>query len=302
MSGMKRGSEMRMVSMAKRCAATWISRLGMAIAMSALTAIPALAMAGCVVIVPGCGSYAPLIESKRTSQIPQVADAPIKVKTQNGSIAIKKHDGTEVTISAVIRGQTQERLDATRVLAERKADNSLAVYVQWPEGGRKNNEGCDFKIEIPSAKGVTAESSNGSITLVGLAGVLKAESSNGAITIRAHDGEIKAGTSNGAVTIERAKGKVKASSTNGDISVSLADEVTGPVDIDTSNGSVSFEVGPAFVGTLKASTSNGSLTMPSGESIVQTSKTKRSAELVFGKGEHASVVKSSNGSVTVKRR
>ncbi len=282
--------------------ATWIARLSLTIAMSALVAIPALAMAGCVVIVPGCGAYAPTIESKRTSQIPQVADSPIEVKSQNGSIVIEKSGGSEVTISAVIRGQTQERLDATRVLAERKADNSLAVYVQWPEGGPKNNEGCDFKIEVPNAKGVTARSSNGAITLIGLAGFAKADTSNGAITVRSHDGEVGAGTSNGVVTIERAKGKVKASTSNGDVSVSLADDVAGPVDIDSSNGSVSLEVGPAFVGTLKASTSNGSLTMPSGEGIVQTSKTKRSAELVFGKGEHASVIKTSNGSVTVRRR
>lgn len=296
MSGMTKGTT------AKAGGATWIARLGMTLAMSALAAVPALAMAGCVVIAPGCGSYAPTIESKRTSQIPHVADAPIEVKTQNGAIVVEKHDGADVTISAVIRGQTQERLDATRVLAERKADSSLAVYVQWPEGGRRGSEGCDFKIGIPSVKGVTADTANGAIMLVGLAGPLKADTSNGAITIRSHEGDIEAETSNGKVTIERAPGKVKASSSNGAMSVTLADNAAGPVEIETSNGSVNLEVGPAFVGTLKASTSNGSLTMPSGEGIVHQSVTKRSAQLKFGSGENTSVVKTSNGSVTVKRR
>lgn len=296
MSGNKTGA------VAQGRGAGLLYRFCTALAVVVFASVPAMALAGCVVGVPGCGSRAPLIESKRTSEIPHVADAPIEVKTQNGAIVIEKSGGTGVVISAAITGLTQERLDATRVLAERKADNTLAVYVQWPDGGRQSYERCDFKIEIPSAKGVTAESSNGAITLVGLAGVLKADSANGAITIRSHDGDIEAETSNGKVTIEHATGKVKASSSNGALSISLADAAAGPVEIDASNGAVSLEVGSAFAGTLRASTSNGSLTIPSGEGIVQNSKTKRSAELVFGKGEHTSVLKTSNGSVTVKRR
>ena len=46
-------------------------------------------------------------------------------------------------------------------LAERQDNGALAVSVEWPEGKRRNREGCSFEIRIPDAVDPTLRTSNG---------------------------------------------------------------------------------------------------------------------------------------------
>src|SRR5215813_7137297 len=86
----------------------------------------------------GCGVFPPPVEATRTSHLAHVAGKPISVETANGSISVAGVSGEkDVTVVAKLRARTQERLDATKVLAERKDDNSLSIYVQWPDNNRE---------------------------------------------------------------------------------------------------------------------------------------------------------------------
>src|SRR5690606_19532802 len=122
--------------------------------------------------------------------------------------------------------------------AERQADGSLLIRVEWPEDGRKGNEGAHLEIDLPAgaATSIQAKTSNGRIELTGLQTPegARLKSSNGAIVVRGHTGDINADTSNGAVTIEGATGAVEAHSSNGRIEISQAPGA-GSITANTSN-------------------------------------------------------------------
>lgn len=250
----------------------------------------------------GCVLNFAVEEETRTSSIPHMAASPLVVDTANGAITVSTSaQATEVTIVAKLRAQTKERLAATKVLAERKDDETLSVYVKWPEDKRLSNEGCAFEVVLPDASSVKLTSSNGAVTAKGINGVVYAESSNGAITVDRAGGEVTAKTSNGSVTISDAPGKVLADSSNGAIRVSMTHDAKGPVKLDTSNGAITLTFGAAFSGTIEADTSNGRVTVSGVETGKIKQHKKSEAAVTLGDGDK-SVLETSNGSITIERR
>lgn len=285
-------------------------RFGRPLAAAAL----GLALCGCNATYGG-----PLREEKRAMTAPHVAASPIHVKTENGGVTITtKSDATEVSINAVVRATTDERLAQTRVTSERLSDGALKIDVHWPGGKPEGSESCSFDITLPDARGVKVRTSNGPIRLSGLGGDATLESSNGSITAHRQAGAVKAATSNGkieivapggsviatlsngAINVKDAPADVSASSSNGGISVRLAPTSPGPVAIDTSNGPATLELGPAFVGTLDLRTSNGRIRADGLPGAVVVSRKDSSATLKFGDKDTASHIRTSNGSVEVR--
>lgn len=265
------------------------------------------AVAACLLVLPalpalGCGFLAPPVEQTRTSTLAHVVGSSLSVESANGGITVTAvPEAKEVTVTAKLRARTQERLDATRVLAERKPDNSLSIYVKWPDDSREGNEGCSFEIKLPDVKGVMLNSSNGALTLSGSSGAAELSTSNGAVTVKRHDGEVKVKTNNGAVTGEAVNGAATVHTSNGAITFSLAPGAAGPVTLESSNGAVTLHVGNGFAGDLSVKTSNGSVTLPEGVGIAVKDREKHSAKLEFGTGGGHSSIRTSNGSVTVTR-
>jgi DUF4097 and DUF4098 domain-containing protein YvlB len=250
-------------------------------------------------VLAGCGITQPLFEGDQTVQVEHVPRSPVEVRTVNGSVEIEAVARDDVRIDAHIRARTAERLDAVLILAERTPDGALSIHAQWPDGRRLNNEGCRFTIQLPDAAGVTVQTSNGGITIAGLAGRAELETSNGAITITGHDGPVQAKTSNGRITMDGVTGPIVADTSNGRVNIDLPDAATGPVTIDTSNGAVALEVGPAFAGALTMDTSNGSVRLHGvPDSAVQGSKSRKHVNLVIGDDGQPSSIDTSNGSIT----
>ncbi len=269
-----------------------VTRRVLAALGAGLLALPAL----------GCSVMDPTVEETRTSTLAHVAGSPLSVESANGSISVATStDLKEITVVAKLKARTKERLEATKVLAERKPDSSLSIYVKWPGDSREGNEGCSFEIRMPDVKGVSLQTSNGSVTLSGSSGAANVKTSNGSVTVSRHDGEIKIKTSNGSITGSGVNGPANLDTSNGSVSLSLAPSFAGPVEIDTSNGAVTLGVGSGFAGELSVKTSNGAITLPSGPFVKVASKSKGSAKLSFGEGGKSSKIATSNASVTVSR-
>lgn len=289
---------------------TWIARsrpLGVALACAA-------ALGGCV------GAWSTVTREAEVTA-PAVSPEPrVSVRTENGSIEVRREARGDVLVRGVIRARTQERADQTRLVAEYAPDGVLLVTVGWPDGQRQRHEGCNLEVLLPAAGGVTAETSNGAIVLAGLGGDAVARTSNGRIDVQDQGGAVTAQTSNGAVLVARAGGPVDVRSSNGRIEVqaapgsvagetsngaievALAPESPGPVRLRTSNGPITLDVGAGFTGELSLGTSNGSIRLPQDAPGVRVvSLEKRSARLIFGDGAESSSARTSNGGVTVRR-
>lgn len=253
----------------------------------------------------------------RENDVDHVADKPLNVTTDNGAIKILKGSGDKVHIVAKVRATTQERLDQTKVATTREPDGTLKVVVQWP-GTRKASEGCDIEVQTPGADGVTATTSNGSISATGLSGVAVLGSSNGSITVDAWEGDLKATTSNGSIDATAVAGKVHAASSNGrvratnvagpvtietsnaSVDVALKPKSAGPVTIETDNGTVHLKVGPAFIGKVHAQTSNGKVTVTGANAKPVGKPSRDEGTWQFGEGGKESEIETDNGSITVE--
>lgn len=239
------------------------------------------------------------------------------VEVANGSIEVRA-GGDAVSIEAKVRAITQERLDATRVVAARQADGTLSIRIDWPDGGRKSNEGCSLAIVVPDAGAVGLVTSNGALTLegagthavlrtsngaikvAGVSGKVEARTSNGRVEVSDVPGGVYAESSNGRIELSRVGGPVTATTSNGAVSVRLNHESAGPVAVHTSNGSVRVEVGAGFRGELDASTSNGGFSVEGFQTAQSVSIGKNWAKIRF-EGEGSSKIRTSNGSVTLLR-
>jgi DUF4097 and DUF4098 domain-containing protein YvlB len=264
----------------------------------------AVALSGCSITFPG-SEQAPFQETRET-WAPVAAEQAVAIESANGAIVIREApegSGDEVKIVAEIRATTEERLALTEVRADRQADGSLLIRVEWPDGERKGNEGARLEMDVPAgaAAAIKATTSNGAIELTGLDCPAQLESSNGAITVRGHAGAIRARTSNGAVTIEGATAEVEANSSNGRIEIAQAPGA-GSITATTSNGRITIDLASGFAGAVTGRTGNGSITLPRGEDVTVQRSERREAAVTVGDDNAVRVdARTSNGSIQVRR-
>ncbi len=250
-----------------------------------------------------------------------VPNSTINVTTANGSVRITADDATRdvIVVATITAGgdtqeQADERLAGVHVTLERLADGTLSISPSFP-GGRRSNDACSLDITLPGAEGAVVDTSNGAVTLVGLAGDAEVHSSNGSILVEGQSGAVRARTSNGRIHVVDAGGLIDAQTSNGSVEISglahsaviktsngrvvcrAIDGATGPIQIKSSNGSVTLVVPASMGGTIVASTSNGSVGVSGPAAEVDGSKHHRTIRLADQGAE--SHVETSNGGVTV---
>jgi hypothetical protein len=248
-----------------------------------------------------CPSSPARFEATRAVPLPagvSAAAAPVFVESRNGSITLLR--GATPSLTARLGCTTQERLDATQIVAERQpADGSLRVFVAWAGGRPEDGEGCSFELTLPATSAVTLRTSNGPLEVAGLAGPADLHTSNAPVTVARHAGDVRVQTSNGSVTLTAVTGSARANTSNASVRIT---DVAGPATVHTSNGSVDLTLPPTFAGTLSLSTSNGSIHCPTGAPVTASAIGKNSGRLTLNQGSTPSDVSTSNASISVKVR
>ncbi len=275
---------------------------------------------GAMTLLAGCSTLGSLHHETRTMNVAHAAGSALSVVTANGAAHTERTMREDVFVEFDLFGPDEERLSFVNVHADRQGDGSLRVWVDWPGGQRKGNEGANIRIQIPDAIGVDVRTSNGAITLSGLAGHAKLHTSNGGVVVRDHsgsvdaessngslrlervDGDIIGDTSNGAIVVVDAFGKVELDTSNGRVFVSTAHTNPGPVRVSTSNGSVELQLGDGFEGVLRLTSSNARISAKGFENARLIESSKHALEMKIGSDETISAVRTSNGSVRVSPR
>jgi len=271
--------------------------------------------------LPGCGMMVGYkAKGQQTLTAAHRAGSAIHVTTQNGSVQIAADAASrDVVIRAAITasGDSQEeaerRLGLVQVNAQRLPDGTLDISSTFPDG-RRSDDSCSLDITLPDASGAVIETSNGAVTLIGLAGDAEVHTSNGSIRVERQQGAVNARTSNGRIAVLHAGDSVDLQTSNGSVELdgyagsamvkTSNGKVTcrtdapsaGPITIHTSNGSITLVVPRSLGGAIEASTSNGGVTV-SGADDVRGSKKHRTVRL-SGSGA-TSVLETSNGQVTI---
>lgn len=242
-------------------------------------AVGVAALSGCVVYAGDSWSATDHVRRTDSLEVDHVDAAPIDVTGRNGTVEIVAEPSADrVSITATVQAKTQERLDATTIYAERDANGTLVLKAIFPDDKPENGEGVAFRVLIPSANGVRARTSNGSVTIAGLSGEADLTASNGTIRVDSHDGPLTAKTSNapieasgvsGNATLTTSNGRVVASGVGGTVSITTSNApVTATLAHDTplalittSNGRIELRVPASARANVSAATSNGQVSV-----------------------------------------
>ncbi len=246
-----------------------------------------------------CGSWSAPFKEKRVIEVDWRGPAPLEVRTENGSITVRKGKEAVIRIEAEIRARNEERLAAVEIVTTRKADRTLRVGVVWPEGGREGAEGVRFEITLPLATALDLETRNGKIRAAGMRGKARCRTSNGSILLEDHEGPVTASTTNGRILLKGVGTPLEAKTSNGALEILLRPSATGPVSARTTNGGIRLRLGSAFRGFLRTSTTNGRILIPAQLEEKTTRSGRHRAILRFGAEEPVSRLRTSNGTIRI---
>jgi DUF4097 and DUF4098 domain-containing protein YvlB len=142
----------------------------------------------------------------------------------------------------------------------------------------------------------TAESSAAKFS-----GAVEANTSNGSLKLVGVDGDVSAKSSNGAIEIRAVQGNLIAQTSNGSINATLSQSESQKAELRTSNGNVDIELTPSFKGKITMETSNGSVRheLPASNEV-EAKLNKKDGYIVVGSDQSVSTLKTSNGSITIR--
>lgn len=246
----------------------------------------------------------------------------------------------KVTYALTIRAQSEEiamdiREDIGFILE--RDGNRMEIYAELPSldkfktggflgglfGGKRPGVSILITAYVPYRSSVEARSSNGRISLDKLDGNVDLQTSNGSIQVGPVSGDAVLHTSNGKIIAQEVSGGINAKTSNGAITVVMDTEGTAEDKITcrTSNGGISLKI-PKFIKTdIDARTSNGSiiaelyqeldadLHLTTSRGSIKSdipltpagTKNKRDIKATLGKGGNKIRLRTSNGSISLKR-
>jgi hypothetical protein len=285
-----------------------------------------LALVAALFVVSGCMIDRPRFqaESHVEQSLPHHVGSGVKAETKNGKIIVRADEqtGSGVTVIADIRagGHSQEeadrRLSETELHLDRLDDETLHVYVDWPQP-RRNNDRASLEIIVPDVTGVRARTSNGAVTVTGASGFADLHTSNGVVTLSDHKGEARietsngkvfctnisgdcrAHTSNGAMELREMHGEVDASTSNGAVVLVLAPGADGAFTVTSSNGAIRANLPAEWAGSVDTITSNGSIQIH-GDDLNLRKHDKRHMTVSRGDSDSRSTLRTSNGGIVLE--
>lgn len=262
-------------------------------------AVRTVAAVGMIAVLAGC-SYSGWPRHKDERLVTMTHDTPgeLRVESVNGSVHISEGEYGFVRIEATLAGPDLDRLYDTAIVAERRA-GGVFVGVEWAGGVRRNGEGCDFVIEIPSATQIVVRTSNDEVIVDGVGESVDLATSNDEVEVTGVTGPVRVSTSNDHVIVRGAESTVDVKTSNDDVYITMAPYATGPVNVATSNDDIELRVGPMFGGELLASTSNGKVRVYGDGVVVRDGGSKTRATLEFDQSGGESRLATSNSDITV---
>ncbi|HSL93296.1 MAG TPA: DUF4097 family beta strand repeat-containing protein, partial [Bacillota bacterium] len=193
--------------------------------------------------------------AQRTDNTTYIAETvtSIDIISRNGTVDVSSGKGEDVVILARYtvwdnsQSAAQTRLDRLST-AVTETEGKLRVEAIFPSM-TVSNESVSYEVIVPEGIDVNVKTSNGTITVVGIEGVLNLETSNGTIEITAAGGpsQVTARTSNGRIILEGGprvtSGTYDLRTSNGAIFITLPEELGVEVDLSTSNGNITLGSG-----------------------------------------------------------
>lgn len=256
--------------------------------------LTAVIVAIAVTFVAGATSIDKLFEASPSNQIQrdplyiEMMNNPEQLRVEHrlgGNITVQSGDVDRIQVDATIvvrwvgAEQARKTADRTEIITERHNGTiSIETERQWYTGWLFwNRPRVDFVITIPEDRSIDIDlgtrngklqvssitanermvlnTTNGSISLIDVAGEITANTTNGRVLAQDVRGSANLRSTNGQVRVERIDGPLEVRTTNGKIEL---DGAMGSVSLKTTNGAVDA-VSPTMGGDWDLTTTNGAL-------------------------------------------
>ena len=252
---------------------------------------PAVWTMSVAVAAAGCG-FGPLpgrATEEWTRTYPLSAGGEVRIGNTNGKVEIEGVDGTTVEVHAekIARAATDE--GARQLLPHVTITEDIKPDRVSIETGKMSGimigarYEVDYHVKAPKTAVVTARTTNGVVTLNGLAG------------------KVVARTTNGGVRATDIRGPVDASSTNGGVNVDLAALNGDRIALSTTNGAVTLNVPETAKADVVATWTNGGMSV-NGLNLDVSERSRRRFEGKLNGGGTPIELHTTNGGIRLRAR
>ncbi|HEX8849521.1 MAG TPA: hypothetical protein VF761_08320 [Gemmatimonadaceae bacterium] len=202
----------------------------------------------------------------------------------NGGISVVGGDVDSVVVVAKIVAQAESDSEAADIAKEIAVQVSPTnVGAKGPSTHGRRSWWVSFDVTVPRDATLSAETTNGPISLSGLSGRVEARAVNGPVSVYEMSGDVTGRTQNGPITAE-----LRGTKWNG-----------RGLDLETQNGPVTLRIADGYNAHLETGTVNGPMRFDF-PVTVQGRITKR-LSVDLGSGGPTIRAVTTNGPVTVRR-
>lgn len=178
---------------------------------------------------------------------PLSASGRIELENINGPVQIKAWDRDEVTVDAIKRAGSKERLQEAKIQIDARKD-SISIRTEYPghdhtfwNDRRDNPASVEYTLMVPR---------NARLSDINLV--------NGNLDVEGVNGEVHVSCVNGRLTARKLGGRAELSTVNGKLEASM-DRLASPVEVSSVNAAVQLTLPSDAKADLEASTVSGSI-------------------------------------------
>lgn len=214
----------------------------------------------------------------------------VAIANTNGAVVVEVHEAPRVDVRAERRVQAvteqgaQELLAATTI-AEDVSEHAVSLTTKRPSSFSMGQQAeVRYTVRVPHGTSLALKTTNGTLTLTGVQGVIDLETVNGQVR----------GTGLGQVR--------RAETVNGSVKVALDRLPPSGALFETVNGSVEIAMPAGIAADVDVRTVNGSISVRNFDRVEEGERRRRRFDGRLNGGGPAIRVETVNGSVTLEGR
>jgi len=167
---------------------------------------------------------------------------------QNGAVAVRGWDGSDVRVSARIQVQArtdEQAREIARQVRVRAADGRVSA--EGPARSEGTSWSVSYEIQVPRRMDLEVETHNGPVAVSDVSGRMRLRTQNGPLALSRVGGSVNARATNGPLSValagDRWQGEgLDAETTNGPVTLNLPERYSAELEVGTTRGPVSMDI------------------------------------------------------------
>ncbi|MEO0020127.1 MAG: DUF4097 family beta strand repeat-containing protein [candidate division WOR-3 bacterium] len=249
--------------------------------------------------------YTSKVEDSQTFTRPASTFTSLTLDTRNGAITATANTDTLASVKVTRYAYGRNKTDATNQLngitiTDTVSAGNWSLTANFPAVTKPM--GALMAADVPANTRLNILTSNGDVTVSGIAAPISVATSNGDVILTGTSGDAEISTSNAKVIVQVHSGGIDINTSNGEIDCDLSFlPATSGAELATSNGKVTLRLPPDVSAYITATTSNGTVVI-TGYQVHYDENTQKHIKARIGSGASPITITTSNGDIVIQNR